>query len=386
MDALPPIPVPLSTRWREFRMRVLPLFSTLAVAGAAVLFWIEAGQSRDFPGIAEGIRVSVSSPQAGSLEQLLVQPFQIVQAGDPVALVIPGDPRAALDLLQTELQLARLSLEPTTPEQNALDFERLRFDLLRTKTELAIARVELLRIENQVDRQTPLFKEKLVSEDLYDLTVKTRDSVQAEVQEKSNAVAQMEERLEALRPLGEPLARGRSDPVLALLSSLTARHQAAITNWGPITLTAPISGMVSAVQRQPGEHVLEGEPFVYISSQRADRVVGYLRQPYPVKPEAGMQALLTTREWRRHRFFGTVSQVGAQLEFITNALAYLRPGAIVDSGLPIAIDLPPNAGIRPGEIIDIEIREVPLEQIPPMASQLARDAGASARTSKPASR
>lgn len=353
-------------------MRVLPVFLTVVVGAVAAWLWMRGGQSRDFAGVAEGIRSAVASPQAGSLEQLLVQPFQIVQAGDPVALIIPSDPRVALDLLQTELQLARLSLEPTTPEQNALDYERLRFDLLRTKTELATAKVELIRTENQVRRQTPLFQEKLVSEDLYDLAVKTRDSFLAQVHEKSNAVVQMEQRLEELRPLGEPQTRRASDPLVSLISSLTARHEAALTNWGPRTLTAPISGMVNAIQRQPGEHVLEGEPVVYISSLRADRVVGYLRQPYPVHPEIGMRAVLTTREWQRHRFEGVVTQIGAQVEFITNSLAYLRPGMLVDSGLPVAIDLPGETPIRPGEIIDIEIQPVTAEKASPLASNLAR--------------
>lgn len=357
-------------------MRILPGFLTVGIGALTAWLWMHGGQSRDFPGVAEGVRSAVASPQAGSLEQLLVQPFQIVQAGDPVALIIPTDPRAALEMLQTELQLARLTLEPTTPEQNALDYERLRFELLRTKTELATAKVELIRTENQVRRQTPLFQEKLVSEDLYDLAVKTRDSFLAQVYEKSNAVVQMERRLEELRPLGEPQGRRGSDPLVVLLSTLNARHEAALTNWGPLTLTAPISGMVNAIQRQPGEHVLEGEPIAYISSQRAERVVGYLRQPYPVQPEVGMRAVLTTREWQRHKFEGVVTQIGAQVEFITNSLAFLRPGVLVDSGLPVAIDLPMEAQIRPGEVIDIEIQPVTSEQVTPLASNLARPPGA----------
>ncbi len=364
-------------------MRFLPVCLTVGVGALAVWLWTHGGQSRDFAGVAEGVRSAVASPQAGSLEQLLVQPFQIVQAGDPVALIVPTDPRAALDLLQTELQLARLSLEPTTPEQNALDYERLRFEFLRTKTELAIAKVELIRTENQVRRQTPLFQEKLVSEDLYDLAVKTRDSFLAQVHEKSNAVVQMEQRLEELRPLGEPQTHRANDPLVSLISSLTARHEAALTNWGPLTLTAPISGMVNAIQRQPGEHVLEGEPVAYISSLRADRVVGYLRQPYPVHPEVGMRAVLTTREWQRHRFEGVVTQIGAQVEFITNSLAYLRPGMLVDSGLPVAIDLQGETQIRPGEIIDIEIQPVISEKVPPLASNLANRRGTPALPASP---
>lgn len=363
MEKLPPIPVPVAVRWRQLRTQVLPVVVVLCTAGAAFWLWQHEMKSGHFPGLAEATRATVASPQPGALRQVLVQPFQLVQAGDPVAVLVPADPRAELDVLQAELQLARLSLEPSVPEQNALDYERLRFELLRTKSEVASAQVELQRADNQVRRQEPLFQEKLLSEDMYDLTAKTRDSIRAEVQAKSNAVLQMEERLQALRALGEPRALSITNPALALLSNLVARHRTIVASLGPITLTAPISGMVSTVQRQAGEQVLEGEPLIVINSPRAERVVGYLRQPYPVQPEIGMEALLTTREWRRRQFKGVISQVGVQVEFITNSLALLRPGALVDTGLPVVIDLAPDAAIRPGEVVDISIRESPAAQV-----------------------
>jgi hypothetical protein len=67
----------------------------------------------------------------------------------------------------------------------------------------------------------------------------------------------MEQRLEELRPLGEPRF-GTIGAHTGEFFELTARHQSAASNLGPITLTAPIAGMVHFIQRQPGEHVLEG--------------------------------------------------------------------------------------------------------------------------------
>jgi hypothetical protein len=128
--------------------------------------------------------------------------------------------------------------------------------------------------------------------------------------------------------------------------------------------------MITAVHRQTGEHVLDGEPIVTISSLQSDRVVGYLRQPFPLVPEPGMTAVLTTRAWKRTRFLGTVGQIGAQLEYITNSLAVIRAGTVVDAGLPVVINLPPHAQLRPGEIVDVEIQN---------ASRAAAGLGAAAR-------
>jgi HlyD family secretion protein len=358
MDQLAPIPIPLRMRWRQFRTRILPAcLALLTLAGAAWL-WSNQSASNQFSGLAEGVRAAVSSTQPGTVRQLLVEPYQIVQAGEQVAILAPSDPRTALDILQSELQLAQFSTAPSVPEQNAMDYERLRFDLLRLKSELATARVDLQRAENQVAREKPLFEQKLLSDDLFDLTAKTRDGILAEVEAKSSAVAQMELRLEELKPLGEPES-GAPSVAFTLLSSLIARHRALVTNLGPTTLTAPIGGMISGVQRQAGEHLLPGEPVLFISSPRAERVVGYLRQPYRVQPEVGMEAVLTTREWKRRRYPGLVRQVGAQVELITNSLAFLRPGALVDPGLPIVIELPPGVPIRPGEIVDVTIQHTP---------------------------
>ena len=246
------------------------------------------------------------------------------------------------------------------PEQNALDFERLRFELLRTKSELATAKVEWQRADNQVRRQTPLYKEKLVSEDLYDLSAKTRDSVEAEVREKSNAVAQMERRLEELRPIGEPRARagnrsgggiaGESDGTASSGGHELGSDHSDGTDYGDGQF-GPTPGWRACARGR----ALGLDLFATLGTGR-----WVLRQPYPIRPEVGMQARLTTREWKRRRYIGTVSQVGAQLEFITNSLALLRPGTLVDSGLPVVIDLTPDARVRPGEILDIDIRRSPV--------------------------
>lgn len=356
MERLPPIPIPLSARWREFRVRFLPGAIALLAAGLFAWLWQVESSSGNFPGVAEGVRSTVSSPQAGALRQLLVEPFQFVRAGDPVAILVPDDMRNGLAALQSELQLLRLGTEPSVPEQNAMDYERLRFDFLRMKSELATAEVDLRRAENQIQRDAPLFQQKLLSEDAFDLAAKTRDGFLAEVQTKSNAVSQMEERLRELRPLGEPQPRLPPDSFSGLLGSYITRQRELSTNLGPRTLRAPIDGMVSSIVRYAGEQVVEGEPLMIISSARADRVVGYMRQPYPVRPEVGMQAVLRTRELRRREYAGRVSQVGAQVEYITNSLALIRPGAMVDTGLPIVVDLSIETGIRPGEIVDIGLQ------------------------------
>jgi multidrug resistance efflux pump len=366
---LKPIPIPLWVRWQEFRIMVLPTMIFLIVAVACVLMWSKAAVNSGASGIAEGVRSTVTTPRPATVQSILVKPYEMVKEGDPVAIVLPVDPGAELDLLQSELNLARIGLQPSLGDENVMNFEQIRVDLLRTKSELAIAKVNLERTENQVNRHAPLYLEKLISEDIFDLAVKTRDAFAAEVFEKSNAVIQIEKRLDELQAFGLP--QGTNSLAAATLARLNILRQQISTNWMPITLRASISGMVSAVGHQPGENALEGEPIVTISATKADRVIGYLRQPYPVDPQVGMEVEMITRDKKSRRLSGVITQVGAQMEIITNSLAIVRVGVLVDSGLPVAISLPPGATVRPGEVLDLNFRqtmatiETPAEDIAP---------------------
>lgn len=352
-----PVSTPWSVRFREFRVSVLPMAVFGAGIGVAMMCWKQIGTSTGIMGVGEGVRVTVSSPFPARVHQLLVQPYQVVEAGDAVAVIVPNDPRVELGLLQSELDLARIQLQPTIAEENAMNFEQIRVDLLRTKAEVAIARVNLERAEAQVRRHEPLFKEKLVSEDIYDLSVKTRDMYSAELLEKSNAVAQIEKRFGELEVLGLPQSGATNVMVLNTLARLRALQTAAVTNWGPITLKAPVTGMVTSITRRDGENVIQGEPLIGISSLNSERVVGYLRQPYPIEPDLGMEVTMTTRERKPRRFSGVITEIGAHVEIITNALAFVRPGMLVDAGLPLIISLPDNAHVRPGEIVDLSFRK-----------------------------
>lgn len=350
---LPRIPTPLPVRWREFRQRNLPFIVFAAALSLTLPAWRGWVNSDTMAGIGEGARSLVTSPQPGLIRQLAVRPWQKVNRGDLIAVIMPVDPRAQLDLLQGQIQLARLHYQPSIAQQNALDYERIRMELLRTRSELAIAKVNLELADNEVSRNAPLVKDKMVSEQTYDISLKTRDAYGAEVAEKGKAVTEMERRLQDLRFLGEPQSAAADPEFAQLLASMSALHASAATNWGLLPLTAPITGMVGMIHRQPGEYVQDGEPLVTINALKADHIVAYLRQPYRLDPEVGMKAKVATRTQKRQLFWTEIQEIGAQVEIITNSLACVRQGFLVDVGLPIILGVPGDAHIRPGEAVDV---------------------------------
>lgn len=357
MKPLEPIPMPKEQRWREFRMRAVPAIVFIGVAVVTVMMWHNHVRLAAMQGVGEGIRAQVSAAQPARIQQWLVEPHAEVTIGTPIAVILPDDTRADFDLLRSMQELARAESQPSLAEDNALSFERIRVELLRTKSELAIARVKLEQAGRDVTRNLPLYREKLVSEDIYELNVSTRDALKAEVEEKGRAVAQMEQRLEQLRPIGDPDAARGNASAGAWAAQLEQAHRNAARNLEPVTLVAPITGKLGPPMRQAGEFVLAGDPLAIIDSQRSDRIVAYLRQPYPVDPQPGMSVEVTTRTQKRQKFASEVLQVGAQIEMLTNSIAFVRPGTFVDAGLPVIIAIPHEVRIRPGEVVDVLITE-----------------------------
>lgn len=363
--------IPLSSRvlWQTVRMRVVPPVVLLAVAAGIFWQWKQMNPG-GVPGIAEGPRSTVTSPLHAYIAEIKVQPYQHVEAGDPIVVLRPADPRTKLDLLQLELQIARLEQEPSLAEQNALDFERLRVEESRLQQELAVAEVELRRAESALARNKLLLKEKLVSDDGYELSLRDRDTAAAEIKEKTKSLAQIQGRMVALGRFGEPDLAGTNNSHVAFAAALHEKLQAATHDLQSVVLTAPISGMVHSIDRQQGDFIAEGDLLFVVYGTRSDRVLTYLRQPYPLDPQVGMKVEVVTRDYHRQRFLAEVSQVGAQLETITNSLAFLRPGALVDVGLPVIVALPAEAKVRPGETVDVGFLQENAAKAPAHATAL----------------
>ncbi|HWQ92003.1 MAG TPA: biotin/lipoyl-binding protein, partial [Clostridia bacterium] len=268
-----PIPATAKVIWGQFRMRVLPLAIFSGLVATTIFLWDAVNYSSAIPGVAEGVRSMVASPQPGLITELKVKAYQLVNEGDPIAVIQVVDSRMPLELAQAEIQLARLRSEPSLAQQNAMDYQRVRVDLLRFQTELAVAKVNLQFATKEANRNLSLYKDKQIAEYLYDLSVQTRDALEMEVAEKSKVVTELEQRLADLRGIGDPQVPATNSDLDQLLARIEATQACAATNWGTVTLVAPVSGMVSPALRQAGEFVQEGEPLVTIQSPWSDRVV-----------------------------------------------------------------------------------------------------------------
>src|SRR5437870_8167665 len=115
MRDLKPIPIPTAQRWREFRIRIIPLLIFTGTLVAAAMIWRQQVPASALLGEVEPVTANVSSPKAGVLANLNISRLQGVKAGDPIAQVITTDPRvvqSSLAVIMAEIQLMRVNLQP----------------------------------------------------------------------------------------------------------------------------------------------------------------------------------------------------------------------------------------------------------------------------------
>lgn len=354
-DKLPPIPTPPAQRWREFKIRGLPIVTLMLTLLAVMLLWREYVVPSTLIGAVESAQADVVSPNSGVLTNLWVTRFQEVEAGDAVAELIITDPSTVLQMVRTRADLAQIDMNLSLDQQrNAFDYQRLRLELLEQRVRLATAKVNLELAENNLERNRQLFENQLLSAEEYDLSLLTAQTVAAEVEQRSELIAQMESAMDELKQLAHVAPGVQPQSTNAITSLADEQQRLAQLALKPIVLRAPLSGKVSVIHRRPGENIVAGEPIITVTASDSERIVGYLRQPLPLEPHVGMAVQVRQRSGARQESWANILAIGNHFENINSNL--LRPGMPFEIGLPISISLPPDLTLIPGELVELTLR------------------------------
>jgi multidrug resistance efflux pump len=363
----PVIPTPPELRWREFKIQILPGIVFLIVLVAAVAIWSYAFIPVSMVGRVETVQADVVSPKPGLLTQLQVKRFQQVSAGEPVVQVITTDPNivvASLAVIHAEVRLLQIGMAPVENSQrNALSYERMSMDFMQQRVEIATARVNFQLATDEFQRMDRLYHDKLISDAEFEAAKSKQEALKVEVEEKGKLVSHTEQALQRLKLAGD-IAKEPQSQLQAAIAVQEEKLRLTEAQLNPITLKAPIDGMVSMIHRWGGENVAVGEPIVTISALQSDRIVGYVRQPLMIRPQTNMVVRICTRGVNRRVAIGKILAVGAQLQPLNDAFVPpTRFNNFVELGLPILVSLPSElksqAGempiVHPGEIVDLKI-------------------------------
>lgn len=366
-ERLPRIPSPPGTAFREFRVRFLPVIAFAAVLSGTVVTWQSYVAPSNWVGEVETVRSVVSSTQPGRLAELAVGHLQQVSAGDVVARVLPADAElvdAQVSLTRARMMFLREGVDARVRQQNnRINFTQLKLDWLDQKVKVAAQRARLNQLEAEVVRARKALEGVSTGGapatpfgSVADLQLAEANygAALAETTEREKLVQEVEATMAQLVPDEVKL---NEDIPQALRSAVAVQEQELKmleARLAPVSLVAPIDGVVSVVHRRGGENVQPGEPIVTISALRGDRVVAFLRQPLNEEPTTNTVVEVRSRSLKRSFGQGRVVAVGSQLEPI---LPELLPGRaspnVLEYGLPVLVSLPPEVVARPGEIVDL---------------------------------
>jgi multidrug resistance efflux pump len=363
MNPLPVIPTPPSQRWRDFRLQVFPFIVFVACIGTVVFLWNKNLAPSAFVGEVQADNANVTSTQAGMLFDLAVNQFDRVTKGQTLVRLNPASPDtllAALSAMKADSEVLRVRMRQDQ-QRNDLNYHQFRIDLLVQRIDLTTAKIRLQQAESEFQRVSKLFEEKVVPQGValdgvigYEVALRDRDSLQTEVDQRTKLVAEMEQTLQNLRPPDLP----DKNPSIndAIDAAITAHEEQLRRTEGPVSLKAPMDGVVIRVYRHAGENVVAGEPLLTITSDRPERIIGFIRQPIGFEPRVGDSVEVRTRGYQRQVGLATIEKVGASMEVFTQPLRVRGFDASQERGLPVLVTLPVNLRVHSGELVDLFLK------------------------------
>ncbi|HXG46941.1 MAG TPA: HlyD family efflux transporter periplasmic adaptor subunit [Methylomirabilota bacterium] len=343
---------------------------------AVVMMWKNYVSPSGVVGEVEAVRASASVVEPGTLTELAVDLIQKVTKGQPLGTVAISDAaaqEAELNAIAADMRLlkARMDLDRT---RNLDTYLRLKLDMVDEQLALEMAKVRLVEAGRQFERIKTLMEAGIASRGSavegasvvslggYDAALRDRDTLQAEVEWRTKAIAEYQKAITAMEATGLI----NVPPSDALIEENIKYQQEQIRLVGkPAVLKAPIDGIISAIHVRPGEKVLPGQPVVTIASPSSERILAYIRAPVTVQPEVGMQVEIRPRSQKRQIGIGQVLGVGVQMESISTArFSSGMSSNVFEQALPIVVSLPNELKLLPGEVVDLSLRGMPAAGTP----------------------
>lgn len=369
---LTPIPIPRRQRWREFRVAYLPPVTFLVLVAMICWMWVNYVEPSAIIGEVETVRANVVSTVAGTLQELDVDQLESVTNGQVLAVVSSLDPAqlaAELAAAEADLRLmkARMDLDKT---RNLNSYGQLRVQLLQEKFDLDVARIRFQQSEQEFERAQKLLDSQLISRGVngglsgggllsprndfgYDVAVRDRDALQAEVGTREKTVAELEGQVKTMEETGVV----EVDPVdSAVERAIQAQRERVRQLSKPIVLRSSIDGFVSDINHHPGERITAGSTILVVSGRTSDRILAWVHPPVNRRPQVGDIVEVRRMGLGQATFEGTIVRVGSQLEPVSPMLR--TPTANperIEVGLPLLVKASEALRLIPGEAVQLRV-------------------------------
>lgn len=338
-----PIHRPFAHRWRDIRLRYIPLIVYLTGICVVGWLWNTHWMPGTFSGEVQAAAANVASPQDGQLVSLSVSQFDRVRKGQVLGKVSlpPELVDASLAAARADLQIMRERLKQDQ-RRNDQNYQRLLAERMDQKAALDLVHFDLRYVDTDLVRTQKLRSDEYI------------ERLRTQVRERNELIAEMDRALEVMNRTES--ADGDSQMAAAIDDAINAQEEQLLQSAETI-LRSPIDGVVMKVNRREGEYIASGEPLIEISGDQAESILGFVRQPIAFTPKVGDTVVVRSRRGnQRVAAEATVVAVGARLELFSRPLRVRGLGNAQERGLPVLIDVPDELALYPGELVDLAMK------------------------------
>jgi membrane fusion protein (multidrug efflux system) len=378
--------------WTNPKVRALALTGGVLLLGTILGLYLHyrVRESTDDAQV-DGHIAPVASKIYGNVAQVLVDDNQEVKAGQVLVKIDPRDFQAQVDEARARLAVAESQAhaaganvpwmrETTSSEYSSAEAELTRaqaaYDQART-ADLAYARANVAKSRANAElakadlaRYTPLMQKGEISKQQYDAAAANAKATESTLQADQEKLAQAERNVEitraALAAAQANLAAARANfrqvnirsaeaaSAAAAAQQARAALEAAELQLSYTTITAPIDGVVTRKQVEPGQIVQPGQGLLVIVPLRQVWVTANFKETQLSKMKPGQKAYVKVDTYGK-TFSGQVDSIagatGARLSLLPPENASGNFVKVVQR-IPVKIVLDPipqdKAVLRPG--------------------------------------
>jgi HlyD family secretion protein len=377
-----PIPTPLPQRIEHFRERRLPLIVWSVCALICVWMMSARIQHFEYIGLAQALQYEVSADATGRLENLTVNVYDRVQAGDVLARLNDDEIAARLERshatirqLTAELGVARTRMLSTGTAERAgwatdlrrfqADEEDRRLAALDLRITIETDEIELERLALELKRSEPLLGAGMIGQNEYERIRQEHDGLRTRVDEMRFLLAQTEEEARTAmvrrqdferslpsEPEPEPLLRPLQEAIEIenrRLEEIQARRAATI-------LRSPVDGQVSQVLCRKGQTVVPGEPILTVTELTVGEILAFVNEADAPRVRADDAAVVAsvTRPGARAESF--VVRVAPSVDVMPQRL--WRDPALPEYGRAVVTASVPALDLTPGDILSVRFPDM----------------------------
>jgi len=378
-----PVVTPLPQRLVDLRRRMLPVvvWAACAITVAAMLLG-RAGRL-DYLGLAQALDYPISPVATGTVESVVVDLYDRVNAGELVAKLDDSQVLASVAVSNATLKKLRAELEATRVTLMAegdqgvgnrapvlrrfkMDEEQRRLDLLSLKLQVETREIELERLEIETDRARELWQAGVVARTVFDTARLQRDEVRQALDDGRTLLEQTEQEYRSARERREEYEAGvpRDSMLESVLQPLreaieveSRRLEEIELQRRALLLRSPVDGQVSQVLCRRGQAVVPGQPVVVVSEESVREIVAYLAEDDGREVVPSTRVVVSTRGDGGTVAESVVLRVGPTIQEMPQRL--WRNPRVPDYGRAVVVAAAPGMQLTPGEIVNVKLLNAP---------------------------